>query len=318
MKVNGLRRKGNKPKRKPVTLIVGIICTDGIVVAGDSQTTWGSGKSWTANKMTELEHPFGRALIAESGAVLSSSKAIEHLKESASDKALFNEHGLPGLMALAIKKVRDDLRHQQFDCPSEEFQDFIGREELECELMAVHYEDSPKIDTIRLTMGLPNRAKSYFETVGSGSDLAAYLLTDLCVPDMDCETASVIAVHVIEIAKRHDPYCGGPTKLGILRRPTRHSPAEELKAGPEPPSYWEFLGGFYTPPIILSDLETTEIVKMVSEVETDTKQKRGEIIRDALKRKSEVRIKEMLAGFDALGPNFSRYEIKKPKDGNIP
>jgi 20S proteasome alpha/beta subunit len=38
---NHLRRKPIRPKRKPVTVIIGIICKASIVLASDSQTTYG-------------------------------------------------------------------------------------------------------------------------------------------------------------------------------------------------------------------------------------------------------------------------------------
>jgi 20S proteasome alpha/beta subunit len=281
-----------------VTLIVGIICKDGIVVAGDSQTTWGTGKSWSANKMTELDHVYGRALVAESGALVTSARGVEHLVKNASNRELMDTLAIPGLAAKAIRNVREELRQQQFDCSAEELQDFIFREELDCELMIAHYDNGPAIDTIRLTVGIPKRAKSFFETTGSGADLADYLLTDMCNPDMDCKTASVIAVHVIEIAKRHDPYCGGPTKLGVLPLPTAHS---DLVNPPSlmPASVFDSIRHYYKPAIILSQSETDEIVKMVSEVEKQTTKKRSEIIRDELKRRSRRRLKQMMRDIDA-------------------
>src|SRR5258708_32055200 len=121
---NRLRRKPTK-RSKPVTLIVGIICKDGIVVAGDSQTTWGSKKSWLANKISESDFANGGAIVAESGAVLTSSKVVEHLTAMAKDRAI--DAPLPELASKAVRKVRDALRHQQFDCTAEELQDFINR-----------------------------------------------------------------------------------------------------------------------------------------------------------------------------------------------
>lgn len=280
------RKRFWKPRAKPVTLLAGIICKDGIVVAGDSQTTWGSGKSWSANKMTELSLPFGRrALVAESGTVISSSRVTEHLAELAEDTELFKQHGLSGLAELAVKKVRDHLRHQQFDCTSEEFQDFIDRQEMDCALMLAYYDNIPRIETISLSLGMIQRAKSFFEVLGSGSDLADYILTDLCIPDLEWSVASVIAVHTVEMVKRHDPYVGGPTKVGILRIPTMRAPHP-------------MLGMFYTSPTILGESEVSEIIQMVQEVDQDTKKKRGNAIRDALERKTELRLKEIQSHLD--------------------
>jgi 20S proteasome alpha/beta subunit len=280
-----------------VTLIVGIICKDGIVVASDSQTTWGSGKSWNADKMAELVHPYGKAVVAGSGAVITSSNIIKHLTQLAIDRTIFDQMELPGIAANAVRAVRNELRKQQFDCTSEEFQSFIEQEELDCELMIAHYTNTtPRLDTISLSIGLPNRANHFFEAVGSGSDLATYLLTDLCSPNMESTTASVIAVHVVEIVKRHDPYCGGPTKVGILTRPLNAATVSMIK----PPESWKFFEGFgqfYAPPVFLPKQKIEELVKMVLEVEIETKRQRGAIILKALKENADKMLKEIMEEF---------------------
>jgi hypothetical protein len=176
-----------------VTLIVGIICKDGIVMAGDSQTTWGSGKRWDANKMTEVSFPHGKGLVAESGATLTSAKITEELTKLAKDRQLSEQYKLPELAEMAVRRVRDKLRSQNFDCSAEELQSFIEGNELESELMIAHQDgQETRIDTISLLMGVAERAHSMFETIGSGADLATYLLTDLTTPN-----------HVVQFS-----YCG--------------------------------------------------------------------------------------------------------------
>ncbi len=97
--------------------------------------------------------------------------------------------------------------------------------------MIAHYElvgDSytPRLHTIGLSLGVASRAKDDFHVIGSGSDLAHYLLTDLGVQSANVQLASAFAVYVVEIVKRHDPYCGGPVKLGIVNKPAPDSPSD--------------------------------------------------------------------------------------------
>lgn len=237
--------------------------------------------------MTEIAYPYGRALVAESGAVLTSAKAVEYLGQMAKDKTLFDERGMAGVAAQAIRKVRNELRYQQFDCSAEELQDFIYREELNCELMIAHDHGGPCIESISLTIGIANRTKHFFDAVGSGADLAMYLLSDLCLPEMNYSTAAVVAAYVVEAVKRHDPYCGGPVKLGILRLPKLLPPTHE----PSP------LPHYYSPPILLSQSEADELVTMALEVEQATKTKRVEIIREALKKKARRVTNDLLKGY---------------------
>lgn len=288
MSYSYLQKKPEIRKQKPVTLIVGIICKDGIVMASDSQTTSPTMKSLDTVKMSEFRHQSDRALIAGAGAVLSSAKAIEHFMRLAPSAGI-DGTSLPEVASVAIKKTRDEFRHQQFDCSSEEFQDFLKREELGCELMLAHYEGGLTIDTVKLSMGIPYKCKSFWEAIGTGADVGSYLLKDLCTPDMECKIASVIAVHIIEAVKSHDPFCGGAVQLGILKSPV-----------PETLPIPTVLGGhsfdpsrYYSPPLILPRKETDEIVQMVSEVEAATKKKRSDIIKEALEKQSGKRMEEM-------------------------
>jgi 20S proteasome alpha/beta subunit len=295
--------KRNNLRRKPVTLIVGILCKDGIVVAADSQTSWDTGKRYDANKMTDMKYSFGRALIAQSGAVITSQAIIEELKKLSNKSEAFEFPSLAGLAAQSVRKVRDKLRFQHFDCSAEELQSIIREEGLDCALMiADHSGKEPRIDTVNLLVGIPSRSQSYFETIGSGSDLATMLLTDLCTPNMEMRLAAIIAVHVVELVKRHDPYCGGPTRLGMLRKPEprvfeppAEVPAEMagISAGYNPQvfaAFQDFLSSEYLPPVVLSQEDTDEIVKMASEIDAATKRRRMAIIRKALEEQS-VKVK---------------------------
>lgn len=281
-----------KPKRRPVTLIIGIICKDGIVVASDSQTTWETGKTWNANKMTELKGVYPQALVAESGSEVSSSRIVSHLVQIAEDRNVFKEVGMDGMAARAVKQVRDELRQQQFNCTSEEMQSFIQREGLDCRIMIAHYGDRPRIDTISLTLGIANKANHFFHCVGSGADLAAYLLTDWCAPDMDYGTALLIATCVVEIVKRHDPYCGGPVKLGVLRMPKPAVLRVDLPKG------FPFELPNYDPPILLSKTEVEEFVSMAGELEHSIKKSRTESIKAALDQQRE-RLRKRLYEFSS-------------------
>lgn len=305
--MNSLARQAprrRKIRRKPVTLIAGIICADGIVMASDSQTTWQTGKTWRTDKMTELEWIYGRALVAESGATVTSALVVEELQGLCKDRAAGKS--LPAVIELAVRKARERLRAQHFGCSSEELQSIIQRNEMECELMIAHNDPSegPRLDTISFTTGINRRAKGSFDAVGSGADLAGYLLEDLCTASQDCEIGSVIAVHVVETAKHHDPYCGGPTKLGILRRPSKpavYVPALKPQSSGmlSPPDY-------YLPPLLIAQERIDELSNIVAAVESQVKKKRGKMIVDALRKASAKQLKELLKDIEGQEPFWSK------------
>jgi 20S proteasome alpha/beta subunit len=291
--MNNLARKHLQPslfpknKRKPVTLIIGIVCKDGIVIAGDSQTTWETGKSWSTNKITDLEHSSGHAIFAESGADITSSFILEELKILLTEKTT-QKTPLPKLVRMAVRKVRDKLRFQNFECSSEELEGVINRNGLNSFLMFAHYDgENPGIYTVSLTIGIPQRSKNSFAVVGCGSDLANYLLSNLLnakkelnsklPPEkrqpidecgIDTDEALYIAAYVMEIVKRHDPYCGGPTKLAILRHPKHIEKGERLTVSDLANNVIYDDG---SPVFMPCQSEIDKIVKKVSEMELVTR-----------------------------------------------
>jgi len=261
--------------------------------------------------MTVLDYAYGRALVAHSGAVITSAAILEQMGKLSADRALFDAQEMRGIAALAVRRVREQLRFQNFECSSEELQSVIERDDLDSVLMIAYYEgDKPRIDTIRLKIGLANPAQSFFESVGTGADLATYLLTDLCTADMDYKTASVYAVYVVEIVKRHDPYCGGPTKLGVLHLPQHKSLIERIES-PRPLGLAESLAFYYAPPVLLSQSETDEIVQMALDVEQATKEERAGIVRDALQKKSERILEGLMKSLDSDMEGSEGYPAPK-------
>jgi hypothetical protein len=256
-------------------------------MAADSQTTWDSGKKWDTQKLRDIGYGLGRALIAEAGAVITSTSIVDHLEQLVESPGS-SGRSISDLAEAAVRKTRDKLRFQQFDCSSEELERFIQRNEMSCALMIAHYADGPRIDTVTLDFGISQQAKTFFECIGSGSDLATYLLGELCEPGKDTRTNCLIGALVVEIVKRHDQYCGGPVRIGVLRKPHYPSPdqASELEMHGLT-TYGDFL------PIVFSPQQVEEIVELALKVEAETGQRRQEIIKTALQRKSEDEMKQL-------------------------
>jgi hypothetical protein len=98
---------------------------------------------------------------------------------------------------------------------------------------------------------------------------------------MDVTTAALIAVHVVEIAKTNDTYCGGPTRLGLLR-------VNQVEFKPNEPIHdaLSLFGNWYThdpgEPTVRPEL-IDKIVEIVKQTEANIKKHRGEFVRDKLR-----------------------------------
>lgn len=214
-----------KRRPTPVTLIVGLKCKDAIVLASDSQITLGTAKRTDSIKMETLYFAGLPVLVAQAGNVALSGRCVDILRAT-SFSAPPNSPDQIGLAAQkAIRDLRDEVRAFRFGIPAEELDEYFRREGIDCEIMLGFFLGrEAHLCTVGITMPVYQKSRFYYEAVGCGAPLGHYLLAEHSTPEMSVEFASMIAIHTVEIVKRHDAFCGGRTRIGIIRR-------EDIKTG---------------------------------------------------------------------------------------
>jgi 20S proteasome alpha/beta subunit len=293
----GFMHPDRKKKRKnPVTIIVGIISETEIVLASDSQTTYGTAKRSDVEKISVVEFSNATALVAESGAAQLSGKVVEILQEKAKGKELTDYRMVAELTQESLREVRNSLVKLNEGCNfSEDKWERYFRDENPVELMVAHYfGDKPYIYTVDLFTCTANKAKLHYEAIGCGSNLGGYLLSELSYPKMDSELATAIAVHVVESVKKHDAYCGGATKVAILRKPQKPQiEGNTVYAYPPPgasPGLDKVIATFGLYPLpacrVFSKDEVERLVEIVTGMDNKTKKQRHKIIQKALLREA--------------------------------
>jgi len=116
---------------------------------------------------------------------------------------------------------------------------------------------------------------------------------------MDSELATAIAVYVVESVKKHDAYCGGATKVAILRA-IKISAAESLTSRYSigSPSALDMLASvpqYNLPPCtVFSKDEVEKLVEIVSTMDNKTKKQRHKIIQQALRKETANYFKDMM------------------------
>lgn len=210
-----LRRK-DRPT--PVTIIVGIKCKNAIVLASDSQLTYGTAKRTDISKIATIRFKGLEVLVAQSGSVLLSGRYIDILSEMAKVIIPDSPEMLGKIAQDAMMALRNELRAIHFNCTSEELDGILLRKGTECEIMLGFFlQSEPHIYTIDIRQGIYQAAPTFYEAIGCGSALGQYLLAEHATPEMDYKFARVIAIYVVETVKKHDAFCGGPTKVGTIR-----------------------------------------------------------------------------------------------------
>lgn len=257
-----------------MTIIVGLICKNAIVLASDSQTTTGTSKRCDAEKFAIVKFSNAEVLVAQAGNASSSSRVIEVLSDLAKGQKLTDYRGVAVIAQKAMRQLKDELRVQNCDCSMEELREFI-RDNTNCELMIAHYfEGKPYIYKIDLVLGIANRIQSHFAAIGCGSNLGEYLLSEHSKPAMSSEFGSAIAVYVVETVKKYDALCGGPTRIGIIL-----SDKGKNKIN------------------ILSEEKVADFAKATVEIDEATKQERNKRINKSLKKLAEEWSKRLFDQF---------------------
>jgi 20S proteasome alpha/beta subunit len=294
-----MRRKPWKlpVKKKPVTLIVGIICKDAIVLAADGQTTKGDAKYLGANKINSVSFKNGAALVAESGSADLSNRAIELFKKKAESITIESESDVTKAAIESMREVlRDITAVLRVDSPDFERQDFLSQEVNYYELMlAFYFGNRAYLYLIKSSWCIPIPCNYHFATSGIASDLATYVLKEHTSPGMDKDLASVIAIKTAKDAIDNVEGCGLPVRVAMIHKPQRVR-AFKLVVKPGEHIAERVYGETTTQPSwikIFGPEKVTEIIQIVSEVENQFQDKRNQKFHAELKRKSDAYYKKM-------------------------
>lgn len=217
-----IRRPLPQERHNPVTIGIGFICSDGIVLAADSQHSFVSGpssKRTDATKISPIEFEDGYALVLQSGATALSKRYVELFQQIAAEQFIDTDRTVPAAMREAMRLLKNEMRAQEGDCSSEQLKEMILKEGIQMECIVAHYcAGKPFIHTINLAYGVPEIPNAHFVSIGSGAVLADYLLDTHLDPSRDEWHGGIVAVHVIETVKKHDTYCSGETRVSSLTR----------------------------------------------------------------------------------------------------
>lgn len=309
-----------------MTLIIGIICKDAIVLASDSQTTCGGMKRTDAEKIMPVKFATGQVLVAQAGNAGNSARATEILREMAKDKPIDDYRVPADLARLAMMQVKRELRQQYSDCTVAELQDFIWKDELQSELMLAYYsENKPYIFTIDLAVGRSDKEASWYSAIGCGANLGSYLLSEHTNPAMNSGLASIIASYVIETVCKHDAYCSPPARVGLI---INDIVAAANTIGPTPQTIHPTVYGAGMVIIYSANKIAAWTNKIESIMESERRGRNKRIQRFLTKERikgmnqlEEFIAKPTLKGFEKLKKRFSgisHLEFVRPKQTGIP
>lgn len=206
------------PRRPKVTVAIGLLCQDCIIVASDSQTTRGAVKNQHAQKISVIDFADSQILVAEAGVADLSEAAIAEIRAKAAGKPLNHPNEVTEIVKSSVQNVHKhfwELNHLS-GRPQEEAKWFFADPDYNFSLIvAFYYDNRPYLYTINLSRCLPIETVRHYEAIGIGRDLGEYLMDENIPTKVAFEDAYPMLVYVVEKVIDNVDGCGRPTWVGF-------------------------------------------------------------------------------------------------------
>jgi 20S proteasome alpha/beta subunit len=200
-----------------MTLLIGVICTDGIVVASDSQTTdeWGQKRDDT-QKVSVLELADGASgLIAQAGGADFSAQAVERMEHNARVKRFTDYRAIPELAVQSLAELRQ-FHARSFRLGSRELNKLFSENRFWI-LSASYCKTKPYLFIFSSeTQSATWQRNKLYASVGNSSATADYVLRKFDFQQMDAVTGALAAIFTINEVIGVDSTCGPPIRVGIV------------------------------------------------------------------------------------------------------
>ncbi|MGA2174317.1 MAG: hypothetical protein ABSH38_04955 [Verrucomicrobiota bacterium] len=201
-----------------MTIVVGLIGKESIVLASDSQSTYGVAKLLNARKIGVVAFENGTALVAQAGAAYPASRAVQLFERKAKSLRVTDSESFIKAARDSVLEVKHCLIEGQGGAAfSEDRREQFFRCDYYFKLMVAYYlNDQPFIFTIDSYDCLPVHLKSDYVAMGCGDTLAYYLLSEIVELGMPFTNCMARAIYVVEKVKQNVEGCGGSTCVGVV------------------------------------------------------------------------------------------------------
>ena len=204
-----------------MTIGIGMICKESIVLASDSQASYGgpsTHKRTDTQKIVEANFSGTKACISMAGGIQFFNALAEKIELLAPTTEINSRRSVADVVQGAVRALKSELMGQAVGPQqSGERWDAIFRDSG-CELMIAYYfeERMPCLYEVDFSLGLVVPVKTQFHVVGCAFELADFILADAPIGQMSTVQAMAVAAYVVEMAKNHDQKCGGRTQMALV------------------------------------------------------------------------------------------------------
>jgi 20S proteasome alpha/beta subunit len=193
-----------------MSILIGIICPEAIVLAADSHITEASqGTFNSVNKISMVEFwPNDQVLVAQAGLWPLTNRIVEKMREKAKGVRITSASTVTQIAEDSIRESKFSLDEEQIKCVNEN---------PSALMLAFYIERKPYLYTVNVYgHGITSCPAEHYATAGIGEYLANYLLQEYAAPKSHSDLAIAISIFVIKKVKENTKYCGGNTTIRRL------------------------------------------------------------------------------------------------------
>ncbi len=220
--INSLAIMRDKRRKMPaipkVTIAIGIISKANrqIFLACDSETTDGAVKTHEARKIGVIEFANGKVLVAQAGSADFGDEVIEIMQKRAKAVEIENEETVSKLASDSLRELRGKAIEANKESPGWDPHRFFLEDYPLTLLVAFYFDGNPFMYRLNIHNDfIAKRIHNSFQAIGTGKDLAGYLLKEYNELDPDFNLVALVALSVIEKVIPNVTGCGSPTQAAL-------------------------------------------------------------------------------------------------------
>jgi 20S proteasome alpha/beta subunit len=308
-RMNLYRPSFPKPKRKDrMTLIIGIVCRDAIVLASETQTTFGNYRIPDTTKIHKVEFQNTKALIAESGAADWSNIAIDRIQKRSKAITITNDDTIANFISGIVREIRNEHTSLHPNATPEQWRDYFLDEKNQYNLMVAYYFGmKPLIYNVEPAKCTPvPLVGPYYSTSGIGSELGLFLLREHSQKDMAYWFGAVIATYIIETVKEYFEWCGGKTHVGVIRPLLEEDMFRPATADSFIRRQSCFVSYADERIAIFSDSYIKKMADSIYAINAELKEKRDKMVSQMLRKQMENIGRQMMIALEKMAEQFRK------------
>lgn len=194
----------------PMSILIGIICPEAIVLAADSHITETcNGTFNSVNKISIVEFwPNDQVLVAQAGLWPLTNRIVEKMREKAKGTRITSA-------SIVTQIAEDSIRESKIHLDEEQAQ--YVNENPPALMLAFYIERKPYLYTVNVYgHGITSYPAEHYAAAGIGEYLANYLLREYAEPKSHSDLAIATSIFVSKKVKENTKYCGGDTTIRRL------------------------------------------------------------------------------------------------------